>query len=324
VIVDCAVYDDGRRTAEKLDLREAYELGCSSDGRFVWIGLHDPTPDEFNSVAREFEIHELAAEDAVRPHQRPKLEIYEHTVFIVLKTVHYEEDTEDVETGQIMLFVGKGWVISVRHGPYADLHPVREWMEKKPELLRCGPGSVVHAVIDRVVDEYEPVADAVDQDIEEAEGQVFSPDRSNPTERIYGLQREVLELHRAVAPLVEPTRQLARAELDFVHEDLQHYFADVHDHVLRTNERVEIYRDLLHGVLEANLAQVSVRQNEDMRKISAWVAIIAVPTAVAGIYGMNFEHMPELKWEYGYPVVLFVIAIACSSLYVYFKRVGWL
>jgi magnesium transporter len=324
VIVDCAVYDDGRRTAEKLDLHEAYELGRSSDDRFVWIGLHDPDPDEFDSVAREFEIHELAAEDAVRPHQRPKLEVYGDTVFIVLKTVHYEEETEDVETGQVMLFVGKGWVLTVRHGPYAELHPVRERIEQKPDLLRCGPGAVVHAVLDRVVDDYEPVAYAVDQDIEEAENQVFSPDRANPTERIYGLQREVLEMHRAVAPLVDPTRRLARGEFDFVHDDLEHYFTDVHDHVLRTNERVESFRDLLHGVLEANLAQVAVRQNEDMRKISAWVAIIAVPTAVAGIYGMNFEHMPELKLEYGYPAVLLVILVACVSLYAYFKRVGWL
>ena len=324
MIVDCAVYESGQRTQKELDVREAYELGSSGDERFVWIGLHDPDPDEFDSVAREFDLHELAAEDAVKPHQRPKLEVYDDTVFIVLRTVHYDEDQEEVETGQIMLFVGRGFVITVRHGPYTDLRPVREAMEERPELLRCGPGAVVHAVIDHTVDQYEPVAHAVDDDIEEVEGQIFSGDRRFPTERIYGLQREVLELHRAIAPLVEPTRRLARAEFDFVHDDLAHYFADVHDHVVRTNEQVETFRDLLHGVLEANLAQVGVQQNDDMRRITAWVGILAVPTSIAGIYGMNFEHMPELRWEYGYPAVLLVIACVCVSLYVYFKRAGWL
>ncbi|MEA2473663.1 MAG: magnesium transporter [Thermoleophilaceae bacterium] len=324
MIVDCAVYDDGKRTKQIKDLGEAYRLGSSGDGRFVWIGLHDPTPDEFDSVAREFELHELAAEDATKPHQRPKLEVYGHTIFIVMKTVHYEEENDAVETGQVMIFVGPGFVITVRHGPYADLHPVREWVEERPELLRCGPGAVVHAVIDRVVDEYEPVTTAVDEDIEEVEDEVFSPQRTQPTERIYGLQREVLEMHRAVAPLVEPLRRLARAEFDFVHEDLSAYFGDVYDHILRYNERIESFRELLHGILDANLAQVSVRQNDDMRKISAWVAIIAVPTMFAGIYGMNFDHMPELHWRYGYPAVLLVIAISCVSLYRYFKKVGWL
>jgi magnesium transporter len=324
VIVDCAVYEDGRRTKEVHDVRAAYELGSSGDGRFVWIGLHDPHPDEFDAVAREFELHELAAEDATKPRQRPKLEVYGDTIFIVLRTVHYEEATDQVETGQVMLFVGPGFVISVRHGPYTDLRPVRRWVEERPELLRCGPGAVVHAVIDRVVDEYEPVTRAVDEDIEEVERDVFSDAREAPTQRVYVLQREVLELHRAVAPLVEPLRRLSRAEFDFVPEELSHYFADVFDHILRTNERVESFRDLLHGVLEANLAQVSVRQNEDMRKISAWVAIIAVPTAVAGIYGMNFEHMPELEWRFGYPLVLLLIATVCVMLFRRFRRAGWL
>jgi magnesium transporter len=179
-------------------------------------------------------------------------------------------------------------------------------------------------VLDRTVDQYEPVARAVDEDIYEVEGQVFSADREFPTERIYGLQREVLELHRALAPLVEPTRRLAAGELDFVTEELAHYFADVHDHVVRTNDQVDSFRDLLHGILEANLAQVGVQQNNDMRRITAWVGILAVPTSIAGIYGMNFEHMPELRWEYGYPAVLGVIAIVCTSLYIYFKRAGWL
>jgi magnesium transporter len=324
VIVDCAVYADGRRQGDRLELRDAYEAGTASEGSFVWIGLHEPSPDEFDSVAREFDLHELAVEDAIKAHQRPKLEVYEGTVFMVLKTASYIEETETVEIGQIMLFAGTGFVITVRHGQHADIHDVRQRMEQRQDLLRCGTGAVLHAIVDRVVDDYLPVIAGLDDDIEEVESDVFAPGRSNPTERIYKLQREVLQMHRATAPLVEPLRRLAEGHFDFVHEDLRPYFRDVHDHAVRTNEQVEGFRDLLHGVLEANLAQVSVRQNEDMRKISAWVAILAVPTMIAGIYGMNFEHMPELRWEFGYPTVLAVIAVSCSVLYAYFKRVGWL
>jgi magnesium transporter len=324
VIVDCAVYEDGRRQGERLELRDAYESGTSREDRFVWIGLHEPSPDEFDSVAREFDLHELAVEDAIKAHQRPKLEVYEDTVFMVLKTASYDERAETVEIGQIMMFTGPGFVVTVRHGRQADGPAVRARMEERQDLLRCGTGAVLHAIVDRVVDDYVPVMAGLDDDIEEVESDVFAPDRRNPTERIYKLQREVLQMHRATAPLVEPLRRLAEGHFDFVHEDLRPYFRDVHDHAVRANEQVEGFRDLLHGVLEANLAQVSVRQNEDMRKISAWVAILAVPTMIAGIYGMNFEHMPELRWELGYPTVLVVIAVACSSLYVYFKRVGWL
>ena len=324
MIVDCAVYEDGRRRDGDLSLEDAYEAGDPDSGTFVWIGLHEPTADEFDSVAREFNLHELAVEDAIKAHQRPKLEVYDDTIFLVLKTTVYEEEAEQVETGQIMIFVGPGFVITVRHTRYTDLAPVRRRLEERPDLLRCGPGAVLHAIVDRVVDDYVPVVEAVDDDIEEVENEVFSPTREQPTERIYKLSREVLELHRATAPLVDPLARLARGQYAFVHDDLQAYLRDVYDHIVRTNEQVEGFRDLLHGVLEANLAQVSVRQNEDMRKISAWVAIIAVPTMLAGIYGMNFEHMPELRWTFGYPLVLAVMVVACGSLYRYFKKVGWL
>jgi magnesium transporter len=323
VIVDCAVYEDGQRHGDRLDLREAYKA-VGDDGRFVWIGLHEPTPDEFDSVSREFDLHELAVEDAIKAHQRPKLEVYDDTVFMVLKTASYDEATETVAIGQIMLFANRDFVITVRHGDQGDLHAVRTRMEGRRDLLRCGTGAVLHAIVDRVVDDYLPVVAGVDDDIEEVESEVFSPERTNPTERIYKLQREVLQLHRATAPLVDPLRRLADGQFDFVHGDLEPYFRDVHDHALRTNEQVEGFRDLLHGVLEANLAQVSVRQNDDVRRISAWVAIIAVPTMVAGIYGMNFEHMPELEWTLGYPAVLLVMLSVCAGLYVYFKRAGWL
>ena len=321
-IVDCAVYEDGRRRAKDLPLEEAYE--ATGDGRFVWIGLHEPSAEEFDSVAREFNLHELAVEDAIKAHQRPKLEIYDESIFIVLKTVVYDEQTDDIDTGEIMIFVGPEFVVTVRHKRYTDLHPVRQRLEERPDLLRCGPGAVVHAIVDRVVDDYMPVIQALDDDIEEVENDVFSDSREQPTQRIYKLSREVLEMHRATGPLVDPLARVARGEFGFVADDLTNYFRDVHDHIVRANEQVEGFRDLLHGALEANLAQVSVRQNDDVRRISAWVAIIAIPTMIAGIYGMNFEHMPELEWTFGYPLVLVVMLVACTGLYRYFKKVGWL
>ena len=325
MIVDCAVYEDGRRRDGALDLEHAYQAAQSGPaGSFVWIGMHEPTADELEAVAREFYLHELAVEDAVKAHQRPKIEEYEHTWFIVLKTAYYHENTETVEMGEINLFVGDGFLVSVRHGTPSPLDDVRRQIENRPDLLRCGPGAVMHAIADRVVDDYEPVLAGIEDDIEEVESEVFSPERTNPTERVYKLKREVLSMQRATGPLIEPLQRLARGQVPHVHEEIREYFRDVYDHVARANDAVERMREMLNGVLDANTAQISVRQNEDMRKISAWVAIIAVPTAVAGIYGMNFEHMPELRWELGYPGVLLVMATICFGLYRYFKRVGWL
>ena len=325
MIVDCAVYEDGRRRAEKLDLDQAYEASRSDDGSsFVWIGLREPTSEEFDSVAREFYLHELAVEDAIKAHQRPKIEDYDDTVFIVLKTARYHDATETVEIGEINLFVGDGFLISVRHGGPSPLDGVRKQIESRPDLLRCGPGAVMHAIVDRVVDDYEPVLAGIEDDIEEVEEQVFSPERHNVTERIYKLKREVLSMHRATAPLIEPLERLSAGHLPHVHEDIREYFRDVYDHVERANDAVNSMREMLNGVLDANTAQVSVRQNEDMRKISAWVAIAAVPTLLAGIWGMNFEHMPELRWSFGYPLALAVIAGVMFTLYRLFKRAGWL
>ena len=329
MIVDCAVYHDGKRQAGELELSEAYEAGRDNgdgkEGKFVWIGLKTPSPEEFESVAEEFHLHELAVEDAIKAHQRPKLELYGHTLFVVLKTACYIDETEDVETGEILLFVGDGFIVSVRHGGASDLHGVRKQAEERGDLLRCGTSAVLHAIIDRVVDDYEPVLAGIEDDIEEVEQQVFSPSRTNVTERIYKLKREVLELHRATAPLAEPLKKLAAGEYeDIVHDDIREYFRDVYDHVLRANETVDGYREMLNGILDANAAQVGVRQNDDMRKISAWVAIAAVPTAICAVYGMNFDHMPELRWTFGYPAVMVVIALICFVLYRQFKRVGWL
>jgi magnesium transporter len=223
-----------------------------------------------------------------------------------------------------MLFVGPGFIISVRHGAATDLHPVRLAIEERQDLLRCGPSAVLHAIVDKVVDDYTPVVQGVSDDVEEVEKDVFSPDRSNPTERIYKLKRETVELHRATDPLIGPVERLAEDGFDLVNDTIQPYFRDVADHAKRANEGVENLRELLNGVLEANLAQVSVRQNDDTRKITAWAAIAAIPTVIGAIYGMNFEHMPELRWTFGYPLAVLVMAAICVYLYWRFKRSGWL
>jgi magnesium transporter len=324
MIVDCAVYENGERRAGGVELHDAYDACRRDDAAWVWIGLHEPGPDEFDSVAREFELHELAVEDAIKAHQRPKLELYGNTIFLVLRTASYIEETEDVELGQIMLFVGPGFIISVRHGTATDLHPVRLRLEERGDLLECGPSAVLHAIVDKVVDDWSPVITGVSDDVEEVEKEVFSDDRAAPTERIYKLKRETIELHKATEPLMDPLERLVRDPFDVVHDRIQPYFRDVLDHTKRANEAVENLRELLNGTLEANLAQVSVRQNDDMRKITAWAAIAAIPTVVGAIYGMNFDHMPELHWRFGYPAALLVMAAICLALYRRFKRIGWL
>jgi magnesium transporter len=324
MIVDCAIYEDGERRAGDLDVSDAARAACDDTSSFVWLGAHEPTAEEFDAVAREFDLHELAVEDAVEAHERPKLEVYGETLFVVLKTVRYIDSEEVIRSGEIMLFVNPTFVITVRHGDASDLHPVREAVEKRPDLLRCGPGAILHAVIDRVVDDYEPAVQGLEIDIQQVEEQVFSEDAANPAQRIYRLEREVLEMQRAVRPLATPVDRLARGHFDLISPEMRDYFRDVHDHLLRVASRVEGFRDLLGSALQANLTQVTVRQNADMRRISAWVAILAVPTMIAGIYGMNFRHMPELSWRYGYPAVLAVIVIACGLLHRGFRRAGWL
>jgi magnesium transporter len=323
VILDCAVYRDGSRGVGDLALAEAGSA-CRADGAFVWIGVHEPSEEEFDAIRREFGLHELAVEDAVQAHQRPKLERYGDTLFVVLKTVRYIEDREEIESGEINVFVNRDFVVTVRHGQGSALGDVRRRGDARPDLLAHGPGAVLYAIVDRVVDDYEPVVQALENDIEEIEHEVFSPRRSNPGERIYTLEREVLEFHRAVSPLAAPIDRLAREEHELIDPDLRTYFRDVHDHLLRVSGRIAGFRELLSSVLQANLTQVTVRQNSDMRKISAWVAIAAVPTLIAGIYGMNFKHMPELTEWWGYPLVLGVMALVCATLHWRFRRSGWL
>jgi magnesium transporter len=323
VIVDCAIYEDGRRRNGGVDLHDAYSA-CRRDGNFAWIGMYEPTEEEFDSLRREFDLHPLAVEDAIHAHQRPKLEVFEGMVFIVLKTARYVDPKEVVEIGEILIFLGADYILTVRHGKASALKPVREALESEPELLKHGPGAVLHAIVDRVVDDYTPALEGLGLDIEEVENEVFSQDRSNPAERIYRLKREVLAFNRAAAPLVEPIDRLAKGHYEHVHPEVRAYFRDVNDHLMRVHEQLESYRDLLTSILGANLAQVTVQQNSDVRRISAIVAIVAVPTAIAGIYGMNFEHMPELGWTFGYPLVLGVMVTICAFLYRFFRRAGWL
>ncbi len=323
MIVDAAVYEDGRRVPGELALSDI-PAACHRRNAFVWLGLYEPTEDEFDAVRREFELHELAVEDAICAHQRPKLEIYGELVFVVLKTARYIDETEAVEIGEIMMFVGESFIVVVRHGEGSPLSAVRRRIESRPDLLQHGPGAVAYAIVDKVVDDYAPVIVGIDTDIREVEIEVFSESDPSAAERIYKLKREVLELDAATTPLLDPLDKLVHRYYRFVPESLTEYFRDVHDHLLREVAQVQTFRDLLTSVLEANLTRVSVRQNEDMRKISAWVAIAAVPTMIAGIYGMNFDNMPELDAEYGYFVILGVIAAVCLLMYRAFRKSGWL
>ena len=322
MIVDCALYERGHRRDGALSLEDASALS-RGDHSFVWIGLAEPSDEESESVRRRFNLHELPMEDAVKAHQRPKLEGYEDFLFVVLKTARYVDSVEVVELGEILIFLGAGFIITVRHGT-AQLDGVREGLERRPELLALGPSAALYAIVDRVVDGYAPALAGLENDVEEVETDVFSTSGESPVQRIYTLKREVLEFIRATSPLVDPVNRLAIGHYEQIHPEVRTYFRDVADHLVRVHDQLEGTRDLLTSVLTANLTQVSVRQNEDVRKISAAVAIVAVPTMIAGIYGMNFEHMPELRWTYGYPLVVAAMTGICFALYRYFKRVGWL
>jgi magnesium transporter len=319
----CAVYDSGVRRPGDLALSEASEASREQDS-FAWVDLHEPGEPEFVDMTREFELPELVVEDAILAHQRPKLETYGDALFMVLKVATYIDSQEVVQIGEIMVFAGPNFVVVVRHGLDQGTLDVRPRLEREPQLLKHGPIAVLYALVDEAVDRYAMVLDGLDNDITEVEHAVFSDIVTPPTQRIYLLNREVLEFQQATAPLVPPLEQLASGRAALVDEELANYFRDVQDHLLRVVTRTENFRDLLSSVLQANLAQVGIRQNEDMRKISAWVAIAAVPTMIAGIYGMNFHYLPELEWRYGYHTVLGVIAVTCFFLYRAFRRNGWL
>jgi magnesium transporter len=324
VIVDCAQYSGGvRQDTGPLDVETAAARARSGEG-FVWLGLHEPSVGELEQVGRAFGLHELALEDASNKHQRPKLEDYDGSYFVVLKTAHYDDEREEVDFGEINLFLGRGYVIAVRHGRGSALAPARGRLEARPDLVAVGPAAAAWAILDKVVDDYEPVTAGIENDISEVENEVFATRDVDATERIYFLRREVIEFHRAVQPLIGPLESLEGGRVVELDEQIRRYFRDVADHARRVDEQLQDQRELLTGVLDSNLALISLRQNEVVRVISAWAAIIAVPTFMASVYGMNFEHMPELHSELGYPLALLVMAVVVVAMYRFFKRIRWL
>ncbi|MFC7306765.1 magnesium/cobalt transporter CorA [Streptomyces monticola] len=327
MIVDCAIYREGRRTEGPQDFSDALEEARADADAFLWIGLHEPTEREFDHVSAEFGLHPLAVEDALKAHQRPKLEVYDDSLFVVLKPIVYNDDADTIISGEVMLFIGDSFVVTVRHGEGAPLAAVRRRLEAEPEVLKHGPTAVLYAVSDAVVDHYIEVAAELHLDLDVLEEEVFEPGRGdsrNTAARIYSFKRQVLEFRRATVPLAVPMNRLANAGVPFVHEEAQPFFRDVSDHLTRANENVDGLDRLVSDVLAAHLAQTGVRQNDDMRKISAWAAMAAVPTMVAGVYGMNFEHMWELRQPWGYPAVIVLMVGAVYGLYRLFKRRGWL
>jgi magnesium transporter len=330
-LVDCALYVDGVRQPGEWHHAEALKAAREQDGAFVWVVLHEPSLTEMATVAETYGLHELAVEDAVKAGQRPKLEQFGDVSALALRTVRYvrngelTENTDVIETGQVMLFIGPDFVVSVRQGDACGLAAVRADLESRKELLCHGPWAVAYAVMDRIVDIYLEVTDRVGDDLEVLEGEVFARQAQGRIQRIYQMKRELVEFKRAVVPLQRPlmtlTGQVNRGE---VPTEMRRYFRDVQDHLTRTVEQLNSYDDLLNSILQARLAQVTVDQNNDMRKIAAWAAIAAVWTAIAGIYGMNFEFMPETGWKYGYPVVLALMLAISLGLYRWFRRNRWL
>ncbi|MGV9268623.1 magnesium and cobalt transport protein CorA [Kitasatospora sp. NPDC003701] len=329
-VVDCALYENGRRLPGEVAPSEVLRRIDEAPGRFVWIGLYQPTAEQFAEIAAAFDLHPLATEDAVRAHQRPKLERYGDTLFLVLKTITYVDHdkvtatSEIVDTGEIMVFAGPGFAIVVRHGSAQSLTGVRRDLEAAPELLALGPAAVLHAVADHVVDQYLEVADAFERDVEELESAVFSPERTDDAGRIYQLKRELLEFKRAVVPLGVPLQRLCEGTLPQVPAGIVAYLRDVADHHAQAKERIAAFDELVGGILAASIGRLSLQQNTDMRRISAWAALAAVPTMAAGVYGMNFDHMPELRWTYGYPAVVLVVATVCVFIFRAFRRNDWL
>lgn len=330
-IVDCGVYVDGVRLPGRWTHQEGLDEVHARGEGFVWIGLHEPDEEQINDIADVFGLHELAVEDAVQhEHQRPKLERYEDMLFMVLKTVCYlgnsapKAEHEIVETGEVLVFMGPQFVVTVRHGDHSGLGDVRRKLEDDPEQLALGPAAVLHAIADRVVDTYLDVTEAIEDDIDEMERQVFSPRSTMDAEQIYVLKREVLELRRSVVPLAIPVRKLTEGYSSLVSHDVRSYFRDVDDHLSTASERIAGFNELLTTLVDAVLAKITMRQNNDMRRISAWVAIITVPTMIAGLYGMNFDDMPLLHSTVGYPVVMIATLVICLGLIRVFRRNQWL
>ncbi|WP_343710363.1 magnesium/cobalt transporter CorA [Mycobacterium sp.] len=333
-MVDCGVYADGHRLpgvySHSAALAKVREIEDAGQDAFVWIGLHEPTEHQMQEVAEVFGLHPLAAEDAVHAHQRPKLERYDETLFLVLKTVNYvSHDSvvlarEIVQTGEIMIFVGRDFVVTVRHGEHGGLSYVRKRMDANPEHMRRGPFAVMHAIADYVVDHYLEVTSLMETDIDAIEEVAFAPGQRTDVEPIYQLKREVVELRRCVTPLSVPFQRMQTEHKDLIAKEVRRYLRDVADHQMQAAEQIAGYAENLTSLVQAALARVGMQQNTDMRKMSAWAGIVAVPTMFAGIWGMNFEFMPVLHVIWGYPAALALMVGACLVLYRNFRRRDWL
>ncbi|WP_436491813.1 magnesium and cobalt transport protein CorA [Actinokineospora sp. HUAS TT18] len=329
-VVDCAIYVDGKRLPGRHEPAAAITQVRETGEGFVWIGLFEPSNRQLGAMAEAYGLHELAIEDAVMAQQRPKVERYGDTLFTVLKTVRHvthESPTttnEIVETGEIMVFLGPDFILTVRHRDHSGLGDLREELEAAPERLAAGPAAVLHAIADHIVDDYLAATEAFERDIDEVETLVFAPRSPIGAEQMYLMKREIVELRRAVAPLTQPLRVLARTDTALVPTEIRSYFRDVDDHLMTVIERIAGFDEILTTLLNATLAKITLQQNNDMRMITAWAAILAIPTMIAGVYGMNFEYMPELKWKFGYPMVAILVFGACLILYRTFKRNGWL
>ncbi|MEU6352613.1 magnesium and cobalt transport protein CorA [Streptomyces sp. NPDC047072] len=337
-IVQSALYRDGVRVSSPATLADTFRELREEPSGMAWIGLARPTESELLSLAEEFDLHPLSVEDAMEAHQRPKLERYGETLFVVLRAARYLDAPEEVDFGELHVFVGPDFVITVRHGAAPDLSAVRHRMEQTPELLKLGPEAVLYAILDAVVDGYAPVVAGVQNDIDEIETEVFRGD-PEVSRRIYELSREMVEFQRATRPLVGMLHALMAGFSKYgTDEELQRYLRDVADHVTHTSERVDGFRQALTEILTVNatlvtqqqnaemraLAQAGFEQNEEIKRISSWAAILFAPTLVGTIYGMNFTHMPELSWSFGYPFAIALMGVVCVSLYVIFKRRDWL
>jgi magnesium transporter len=322
-VIDCAAYCSGSRVAD-LGL-DQIRGALSHNDQFVWLGLYEPERDVLQTVQQQFGLHDLAIEDAYNAHQRPKLELYEDSLFLVLRTAHMAASSKHLEFGETHVFLGRNYLVTVRHGSLRSHIGVRQRCESTPHLLSKGPGYVLYALMDFVVDQYLPVVQQIEEEVEDLEDIIFGMgDTGDATSRIYQLKRDLLSLRRAVTPLVEVCNRLMRFDLPHIPEDTRVYFRDVYDHIVRLNETIDAQRELLTTALEAHLSLMSHAQNEHMKRITAWAAMIAVPTMIAGVYGMNFKNMPELSWAYGYQISIAVMVIACVGLYAGFKRSGWL
>lgn len=328
-IVDCALYVNGMRRGGRVGYVDAYAEARSTPEAFVWLGLHEPSAEQMAEVAEVFGLDPLAVEDAVTADSRPKVERFGETIFLVMRTTGYiehpelTENSEVVETGLIMLFVGERFIVSVRHGALGPLGPVRADLETEPQRMAVGPWAVVYAICDRLVESYLRVSTSIEVDIDGLEERVFANQGSSRIAQIYQLKREIMEFKRAVAPLQRPMAALVEDKA-LMPKEIRRYMRDAVDRLLRVADRIAAYDDLLNSILQARLAQVTVDQNNDMRKIASWAAIAATQTAIAGIYGMNFKFMPETQTRYGYPIVLTLMLVAAVVLYRMFRRSGWL